>query len=80
LETCVIKPQIYSKFTTAPNSMPDVVRNAWQQIWNLSEKELGGKRSYYADFEIYDERASDPTHQKVILDIYIGIIEQNDEF
>jgi predicted transcriptional regulator YdeE len=52
-----------------------VVKNAWQKIWQQKDTELGGKRSYHADFEIYDERASDPTHQNIVLDLYIGIIE-----
>lgn len=34
-------------------------------------EQLGGERSYIADFEVYDERASD--HLNVVLDIYIGI-------
>lgn len=55
--------------------MPDVVKNAWQEIWQLKDHELGGKRRYHADFEIYDERASDPTHQRIVLDLYVGIIE-----
>ncbi len=55
--------------------MPDVVKNAWQKIWHLKDAELGGKRRYHADFEIYDERASDLTHQCLVLDLYIGIIE-----
>lgn len=33
---------------------------------------LGGERAYIADFEIYDERSSDPPHN-AIFDIYIGI-------
>lgn len=75
LEKCVIRPQVYAKFTTEPGSMPDVVKNAWKKVWQLQYQELGGKRNYHADFEIYDDRASDPTHQNIILDLYIGIIE-----
>lgn len=71
LETLIIPAQTYVKFTNGPGSMPDVVRKPWQQIWEMSSKDLGGKRRYLADFEIYDERASD--HQKIILDIYVGI-------
>jgi predicted transcriptional regulator YdeE len=43
----------------------------FQQIWKMSANDFGGERTYIADFEIYDQRASDPTN--VILDIYIGI-------
>lgn len=69
--TLVIPEQHYSKFTTNPAPMPEVVRNAWFSIWNMNDAQLGGKRRYATDFEIYDERAND--HQKVIMDVYIGV-------
>jgi predicted transcriptional regulator YdeE len=66
-----IPPQKYAKFTTKPAPMPDVIVNAWNNIWKMSPTELGGKRGYQTDFEIYDERSVD--HQKIILDVYIGL-------
>lgn len=66
-----IPRQYYAKFTTQPAPMPDVIMNAWNTIWEMSSKKLGGKRTYKTDFEIYDERAAD--HQYVVLDLYIGI-------
>ena len=71
LQQLVIPPSTYQKFTTSYGPMPEVVINAWQHIWQMSPDELGGKRIYVADFEVYDERASDPS--KTCLDIYIGI-------
>lgn len=53
--------------------MPDVLVNAREGIWKMQDQELGGKRRYQTDFEIYDERASD--HQNIVLDIYIGLEE-----
>ncbi len=70
-QTLVIPRQQYAKFTTNSGPMPDVCVNAWQGIWKMSPKELGGKRRYATDFEVYDERASD--HHNIVLDIYIGI-------
>ena len=67
----VIPKQQYAKFTTNPAPMPDVIVNAWKEIWEMSSKQLGGHRSYKTDFEIYDERAAD--HQNIVLDLYIGI-------
>lgn len=67
----VIPPQNYVKFTTKPAPMPDVIVKAWEKIWSLLPADLGGKRRYQTDFEIYDERAAD--HQNIILDIYVGI-------
>lgn len=66
-----IPKQDYVKFTNGPAPMPKVVREPWFKIWQMNEEDLGGKRLYKADFEIYDERASD--HQNIILDIFIGI-------
>jgi predicted transcriptional regulator YdeE len=51
--------------------MPDVIVNAWKEIWEMSSKQLGGHRAYKTDFEIYDESAVD--HQNIVLDLYIGI-------
>ena len=67
----IIPKQQYMKFTTTPAPMPDVIVNAWQHIWKMSPTQLGGKRCYQTDFEIYDERAVD--HQNIILDLYVGI-------
>jgi predicted transcriptional regulator YdeE len=70
-QTLVIPKQQYVKFTTRPAPMPDVILNAWKEIWKMSPNELGGKRCYLTDFEIYDERAAD--HQNIVLDICVGI-------
>lgn len=70
-DTHVIPRQDYAKFTTNPGPMPDVLINAWNNIWNMSSEDLGGKRLYHSDFEIYDERAAD--HNNVVLDVFIGI-------
>ena len=67
----VIPKQHYVKFTTMPAPMPDVIVNAWKEIWETSPKQLGARRSYKTDFEVYDERAAD--HQNIVLDLYIGI-------
>ncbi|MCE3239278.1 MAG: hypothetical protein K0R24_2259 [Gammaproteobacteria bacterium] len=61
----------YQKFTTPSGKMPEVVINAWQQIWQMSASGFGGERAYIADFEVYDQRAADPANTS--LDIYIGI-------
>lgn len=66
-----IPKQTYTKFTTNPGSMPNVIVNAWNEIWKMSPEELGGNRCYKTDYEIYDERAAD--EQNIVLDIFIGI-------
>ncbi|PWU04131.1 MAG: AraC family transcriptional regulator [Verrucomicrobia bacterium] len=71
LNTVTLPPQTYIKFTTNPGPMPAVLRNAWEDIWNMSAQDFGSSRAYKADFEVYDERAHD--HNNLILDIFIGI-------
>jgi predicted transcriptional regulator YdeE len=71
LQVLTIPAAKYQKFTTTGGKMPEVVINAWQQIWKMSSNDFGGDRAYVADFEIFDQRASDPTNAS--LDIYIGI-------
>lgn len=70
-ERLTIPKQHYAKFTAGPAPMPDVVVDSWKEIWEMTPSELGGERNYHADFEIYDERASD--HQNIVMDLYIGI-------
>ena len=36
-------------------------------------QELNKQRGYKADFEVYDQRAADPSNS--ILDIYVGMVE-----
>lgn len=47
----------YAIFTTARGPMPDIVTHAWSEIWAMSPDQLGGKRAFSGDFEVYDERA-----------------------
>ena len=61
----------YAVVTTDRGALPAVVIDAWQRIWRMSPAELGGKRTYSGDFELYDERAQNPADAEV--DIYISI-------
>lgn len=70
LHRITIPASDYQRFTTPAGEMPMVVINAWQAIWQMDEKALGGVRSYLADFEVYDERAIDPNN--AVVDVYIG--------
>lgn len=71
LQKLTIPAATYQKFTTPAGKMPEVVIDAWQQIWKMSTDDFEGKRAYIADFEVYDQRAMDPANTSV--DIYIGI-------
>lgn len=63
--------QKYVKFTTEQGPLPQIIISAWMQIWQMTEADFGGKRTFNADFEIYDDRAMD--RENAIVDIYIGI-------
>jgi predicted transcriptional regulator YdeE len=62
----------YSVVTSAKGPVQEVVPLAWRQVWTLDDhSQLGGTRSYKADFEVYDDRSRDPRDSQV--DLYIGI-------
>jgi predicted transcriptional regulator YdeE len=61
----------YVKFTTPAGKLPGVVINAWMEIWQMSNEELGGERTYQTDYEIYDVRATDPNN--AVVDIFVGV-------
>jgi predicted transcriptional regulator YdeE len=70
-EKLTIPMQKYIKFNVGPGKMPTICIDAWKNIWKMTPEDLGAKRAYIADFEVYDEKAKDPIN--TILDIYIGV-------
>lgn len=66
-----IKSSRYQQFITDLGPIPDIIINAWRQIWLLSDKDFGGKRAYQADFEVIDTKTID--HNNASVSIYIGI-------
>jgi predicted transcriptional regulator YdeE len=63
----------YAVFTSPKGPVEKVVVETWQQIWSTPTSALGGDRTFQADFEIYDERAADPTSAQV--EVHVGIRE-----
>jgi len=62
----------YTVVTSERGPIPKIVVEAWQRIWGLEDQgQLGGKRIYKTDFEVYDQRARDP--QDSLIDIYVGV-------
>ena len=61
----------YAVFTSDKGPAAKVVPEVWMRINSLPKSAVGGDRVYGADFEIYDERASDPQNSQV--DVYVGI-------
>jgi predicted transcriptional regulator YdeE len=54
----------YCKFIIQPGPMPQTIIEAWQRIWQMNEKDFGGKRKYDTDFVIYRESGAE---------IYLGV-------
>ena len=61
----------YAVFTSEKGPVDKVVPETWSHIWALPKSAPGGSRAYQADFELYDERATDPQNSQV--DVYVGI-------
>jgi len=61
----------FTVFTTEKGPAAKVVPEAWMRINSLPKSAVGGDRVYGADFEIYDERASDPGSVQV--DVWVRI-------
>jgi predicted transcriptional regulator YdeE len=60
----------YAVVTSDKGPVPQVVVAAWQQVWSMEDKhELA--RAYKTDFEVYDQRATDPQNAQV--DLYLGL-------
>jgi predicted transcriptional regulator YdeE len=45
LQRLTIPAAKYQKFTTSPGKMPEVVINAWQQIWKMTADDFDGNRA-----------------------------------
>jgi len=56
----------YAQFETKGDCTKGVVYQAWLDIWKK-----GLNRTHASDFEVYDERAMDPTNATV--DIFVGL-------
>src|SRR5580692_2943190 len=61
----------YAVFTSERGPVQKVIVDLWRRVWATQKNELGGDRTYKADFEVYDERARNPTD--AVVDLFIGI-------
>jgi predicted transcriptional regulator YdeE len=61
-----IEVENYQKFTAKGNINEGIVFGEWIKIWNIDLN-----RAYTVDFEVYSEKASDPSNAEV--DIFIAI-------
>jgi predicted transcriptional regulator YdeE len=61
----------YSVVTSERGPIKRVVPETWRRICSMPVVELGGIRSFRADYEIYDQRAADP--EKAQIEVYVGL-------
>jgi predicted transcriptional regulator YdeE len=61
----------YAVFSSNKGPIKQVVPEIWQRIWSMSPRELGGRRAFKTDYEIYDQRAADPENAQI--DVYVGL-------
>jgi len=65
----------YAVLTSEKGPGASVIPTAWEKLWALEDKdELGGKRAYKTDFEVYDEHNTNPANQQA--DLYVGLKEE----
>lgn len=61
-----VKTGDYAKFMAKGDVTKAAIPDAWEKIWKTDLN-----RVYASDFEVYDDRAMDPTNAEV--DIFIGV-------
>lgn len=66
-----IVPGRYSVLTTEQGPLVEVVQAEWKKIWTMQPADLGGKRAFLTDYEVYDSRSANP--QQAQVEIHIGL-------
>ncbi len=66
-----VQPGRYAIFTSEKGPVAKVVSETWQRIWSVPKASPGGDRAYKTDYEVYDQRASNPEDAQV--DVHVGI-------
>jgi len=66
-----VEPGTYAVILTDKGQMPGVLQAAWARIWKMSPAELGGKRAFVTDYEIYDRRSMNM--QSAQVEIRVGL-------
>jgi predicted transcriptional regulator YdeE len=69
-----VEPGPYAVVLTERGQMPAVLKTAWSRIWRMSPTEIGGKRAFVTDYEIYDARSANPANAQV--EIHLGLVSR----
>jgi len=66
-----VKAGRFAVFTSDKGLLRRVVPATWKRIWEVPKSQPGGDRFYQSDFELYDERAADPSNAE--MDIFVRV-------
>ena len=66
-----VVPGKYAVFTTRVGPRGKVLQEEWNRIWRCPPDEMGGRRAFITDYEIYDRRSADSMRAQV--EIHIGV-------
>lgn len=61
----------YAVLTTRAGPLVEVLQARWGTIWKATAAELGGRRAFATDYELYDQRSADP--QRAQVEIHISL-------
>jgi predicted transcriptional regulator YdeE len=64
-------PGPYAVFVTDQGPLVDVLQAEWKKIWAMPPEQMGGKRAFLTDYEVYDQRSADRSHAQI--EIHIGL-------
>ena len=70
-----IESGAYAVILTDKGQMPGVLQAAWARIWKMTPAELGGRRRFVTDFEVYDERSANMQNAQV--EIHVGLAPES---
>jgi predicted transcriptional regulator YdeE len=65
----------YAVLTTERGPLIEVLQAEWRKIWAMQPSQLGGRRAFLTDYEVYDQRASSPQDAQV--EIHIGLVPES---
>lgn len=63
----------YAVLTTTQGPLVEVLQAEWKKIWAMPPTELGGRRAYRTDYEVYDARSANP--QMAQVEIHVGLAD-----
>jgi predicted transcriptional regulator YdeE len=66
-----LAPGPYAVFITDQGPLVAVLQAEWKKIWAMPPEQMGGKRTFLTDYEIYDQRSADQQHAQI--EIHVGL-------